>query len=352
MPRVLHLISHLEEGGAQRQLSYVAKFSRKYEVEIASLIASPLDKLFSYFRDPDVVVHSLSRSSDFYAPEILPALRSLLSKRNYDLVHCRLYSAIVQGVFAARLENVPCIASPGSMFEVLRLLGNKKWEQYLISRALRNADFALFPSYSSAMAFFDAGWVERDRVQTVWNGVDLEYFQPRDSGNALVAVGRISSEKAYADLEQIFLLLRSRFPHLRCAVVGGGSGTQGSRDIEFTGYVSDVREILAQARIFISTSKTEGMNNALLEAQAMAIPAVVRRIGSNSEVIENGVNGFLASNVEEFVDHCALLIEDQDVWNEMRSAARRRMEKDFCIQTQMQKIELLYDQLLGAKALA
>jgi L-malate glycosyltransferase len=349
MPRVLHLISQLEEGGAQRQLSYVARFSKKYEVEVASLIASPKDKLFPYFRDPHVPVHFLSRSSDFYAPEILPALRSLLSKKNYDLIHCRLYSAIVQGVFASRLENIPCVASPGSMFEVLHLLGNKKWERFLIVHALRNADCVLFPSFSAAVAFFDAGSVERDRVRTIWNGVDVEHFQPQDSGDALVAIGRIASEKAYADLDHIFQSLQNRFPKLRCLVAGGGTRKQSSSGIKFAGYVDDVREILSRARIFISTSKTEGMNNALLEAQAMGIPAVVRRIGSNSEVIENGVNGFLATTLDEFAEYCALLLQEQDVWAEMRAAARTRMEKEFSIQTQMQKMEALYDQLLGAK---
>ena len=350
MACVLHLISQLEEGGAQRQLSYIARFSLKYEVEVASLIASPPDKLFPYFRQPEVPVHFLSQSSDFYAPEILPALRSLLSKRNYDLVHCRLYSAIVQGVFASRLESIPCVASPGSMLEMLRVDGNKKWERVLIARALRNADSVFFPSHSSALAFFDAGWVERDRVRTIWNGVDIEHFRPQGRGDALVAIGRISSEKAYGDLDHIFQLLRGRFPQIRCIVAGGGARNHRSSGIEFAGYVDDVREILARARIFISTSKTEGMNNALLEAQAMGIPAVVRRIGSNSEVIENGVNGFLAGSPEEFADCCALLMQDQDLCGEMGSAARAKMGKEFSIQKQVQKIESMYDQLLGANA--
>ncbi len=348
MPAILHLISQLEEGGAQRQLSYVARFSQKYDVEIASLIASPPEKLFPYFRHPDVPVHFLSQSSDFYAPQILPALRNLLTTKKYAMIHCRLYSSIVQGAFAAKLEKIPCVASPGSMFEVLRLLGNKKWERFLIAQALRNADSVLFPSHSSALAFFDAGWVERDRVRTIWNGVDIEHFQPQGRGDALVAVGRVSSEKAYRDLDQIFQLLRGQFPQLRCIVVGGGASNQSSAGIEFAGSVDDVREILARARVFISTSKTEGMNNALLEAQAMGIPAVVRRIGSNSEVIEQGVNGFLAVNPQEFAEYCALLMHDQDVWTEMGAAARARIEKEFSIRKQMQKIESMYDQLLGA----
>ncbi|PWT88825.1 MAG: hypothetical protein C5B54_09945, partial [Acidobacteria bacterium] len=131
MARVLHLISQLEEGGAQRQLSYFLAI-KNHEMEIASLIASPPEKVFPFFRNSPVPIHFLSYSNDFYAPEILPNLRTLLKKNNYSLLHCWLFESIIQGVIAARLENIPAIAGIHGLRESLTLGNNKKWEIRMI----------------------------------------------------------------------------------------------------------------------------------------------------------------------------------------------------------------------------
>lgn len=347
----MHLISQLEEGGAQRQLSYVVSLTREYEVEVACLVASPPDMLFPYFRSTKIPVHYLSHSGDFYAPEILPALRKLCASKQYSLVHCWLYQSIVQGVIACRLESLPCIASPRSMMDRLNFGINKRWEKSLIRKTIRMADLALFPSQSAAVEYLDAGWVEPQRTRVVRNGVDVQSFVPEQGGTALIAVGRQSSEKAYDELEVIVQHLRKDFPQLRCLVAGGGRIRPEGNQIEYLGRIDDVRSVLKDAAVFISTSKTEGMSNALLEAQSMGIPGVVRNIGSNSEIIENGVNGFLAKTNDEFVNSCAALIRDDSLRKRMGENARLKAVNSFSIQTQVRKIELIYDELIFGKAI-
>jgi len=349
MKRVLHLISQLEEGGAQRQLAYVASLTRRYEVEIASLIASPPEILFPYFRNTKIPIHYLSHSNDFYAPEILPAIRKLLTAGNYSLVHCWLYQSIVQGVISCRLESLPCIASPRSMIERLNFGINKLWEKSLIRKTVGMADLALFPSYSAAVEYLDSGWVELSQIRVVQNGVDVENFAPVNGGTALVAVGRLSTEKGYDELEIIAENLHKEFPSLRCVVAGGGKDRSNGNQVEYVGRMDDVRSVLGEAAVFISTSRTEGMSNALLEAQAMGIPSVVRLIGSNSEIVENGVNGFLATTTEEFVQNCTALLKDRALHNKMSLNARSKIARNFSIQTQVEKIESIYDELLSGR---
>src|SRR5687768_9766416 len=237
MPAVLHLVSQLEEGGTQRQLAYVAQFKKRYDAEVASLIASPREKLFPYFRDPDLPVHYLSNSADFYAPQILPALDSLLTSRKFDLIHCRLHSAIVQGVLAANRARIPVVAYLANMLSVMDLEHNRKWERRLIKKMLKAADVVLFPSRSSAIDFVDAGWVHRDRVRVVLNGVDTEHFQPAvGETKTMVAVGRISEQKAYNELRDVVKALQEKFPDLRCLIAGGGAVPVGD-GLQYVGLV-------------------------------------------------------------------------------------------------------------------
>ena len=345
MARILHLISQLEEGGAQRQLSYVISKSRNQDMEIASLIASPPERLLPAFRNPKTPIHFLSRSADFYAPEIIPALKTLLASRNYSMVHCWLFQSIVQGVVISKLLNVPVIASPRSMRTILNLNRNKSWEQRLIRKAHQLADLVLFPSHTVAIDFVDAGWVEPRRARVVQNGVDFDHFEPVEGGDAILNIGRLSNEKAYEDLKPIFQKLREACPDLRFLVAGGGHAPNWD-GVEFRGFVDDVRKVLRHAAIYITTSNVEGLSNALLEAQAMGIPAVVRNAGFNSELIEDGVNGYLANTVEDFVRSCVKLWKNPQLRIQMGREARNKIADRFNITGQIAKIDAIYDELL------
>jgi glycosyltransferase involved in cell wall biosynthesis len=343
MARILHLISQLEEGGAQSQLSGCMNMDG-HEVEIASLIASPPDRLLSPFRQAPVPIHSLSYTSDFYAPEILPALDALLSKQKYDLVHCWLFQSIIQGVMACARARIPCIAAPHTVMEAFRFEG-KSWERSLIRKTLAKASLVVFPSSTIAVDFVDAGWVRPEISRVVRNAVNVDYFKPEAAGQCVVAVGRLSPEKGYGDFLQIVTRLKQRLPALRFLVAGGGNPPQ-RQDIEFLGYLSDVREILRQAAVFVNTSYFEGLSVSLLEAQAMGIPVVARNIGGNSEVIVEGWNGFLVGTVGEFTDTIAKLIEDPILRSRISMNARSTVEENFSLREQSKQLAAIYRELL------
>lgn len=345
MGRILHLISQLEEGGAQRLLSNTITLSKRHEVEVASLISSPQAKLFPFFRDCSVPLHFLSNSGDFYHPGVFPALRKLLKERRFDLVQCWLFESIVQGVLACRMEKVPCIAFPHNMRLILKVNRHRLWERIFIREVVPRADLTLLPSYTTAMDFLRAGWVDLQDIRVAQNGVDCSHFQPDGKGEALVAVGRLSSEKGFEFMEKVLQRLRVFFPKLRCIVAGGGRGSLAP-EFERAGYVEDIREIYRQAAIYISTSWVEGLSVALLEAQAMGIPAVVRRIGSNSEVIEHGVNGFLAQSEEDFVVACKELLEDPGLRDSMGARSREMTIERFSIEKQIREMESVHDEFL------
>ncbi len=344
MKRVLHVISQLEDGGAQRQLAYLLDHGGEYEMEVAALIASPREKLFSAFRNSRVPIHFCSNSGDYYAPEILPDLRGLIKVGRYALVHLWLYQSIVQGVISCRLENVPCIASPRSMRDAMDYEKNKSWEKWLVSKTLDLADLVLFPSASSAVDFVDAGWCDPARCRVVLNGVDTDHFCPQGRGRAIVTVARDSNIKCLDDLDYIVGRLRADFPDLQCLVAGTSRSNRPS--LQSAGYVEDVREVLKEGQIFISTSLTEGMSNALLEAQSMGIPAVARNVGANSEIIEDNFTGFLVSNVDEMYEASKKLLEVPDLLDEMGKRARERMVGQFSIIDQIKKIQDVYSELV------
>ncbi|HSP06888.1 MAG TPA: glycosyltransferase, partial [Acidobacteriota bacterium] len=260
-------------------------------------------------------------------------------------VHCWMFESIVQGIIAARMEGIPALAAPHALLGSFRIGNNKAWEVRMVRKALAMADLTLFASHTMAIDFSSAGWVDPAWVRVVQNGVDCDTFQPAASGEGMVTVGRYSAGKGFPELEQVLRMLRKDFPTLRCLAAGGGEHPD-LEGIEFTGFVADVRQVLGRGAIYITTSQSEGLSCALLEAQAMGLPAVARNIGSNSEVIEPGVNGFLAESHDEFRDQCRILLTDHNIRSDMGQKARERMVADFSIQRQVERIESVYSELL------
>lgn len=86
-----------------------------------------------------------------------------------------------------------------------------------------------------------------------------------------------------------------------------------------------------------------------LEYMAMEIPAVVSNVGENQYIIKNGVNGFLASSVDEWVKQLGLLIEDRSLRRKMGKKARKTVENKYSLNVCGKKMRDLIQELSDRK---
>jgi glycosyltransferase involved in cell wall biosynthesis len=70
----------------------------------------------------------------------------------------------------------------------------------------------------------------------------------------------------------------------------------------------------------------------LVQYMACAIPVVASPVSVNKEIVQNGRNGFLAENKENWVQALNVLYENQSQSEEMGKAGRRLVEEKFCLQ--------------------
>ncbi len=87
----------------------------------------------------------------------------------------------------------------------------------------------------------------------------------------------------------------------------------------------------------------------ILESMAMGIPVVASDVGENKYIIEDGVNGFLASNTEDWVRKLEILIRDESLRKRMGEAGLKTIqEKGYALEACGKKLsELCYDLLSG-----
>jgi glycosyltransferase involved in cell wall biosynthesis len=205
--------------------------------------------------------------------------------------------------------------------------------------------------------------IEPERRMVLPNGVDVDRFLPateRDRkelrerlglGNEFVAVftGRLASEKRLDRALRAWPAVTDVSPGAKLLIVGDGPEAGRLRDlapagIRFVGSTDDVLPFLQVADVFVLTSDLEGVSCALLEAQAVGLPAVVTDVGAARRIIDHGVNGYVVDTDDDasLREHLAALARDQNAVNRMGEAARRSATSHFSLDKVVSALRDLY----------
>ena len=186
-----------------------------------------------------------------------------------------------------------------------------------------------------------------ERVHVWQRGVDTETFHPSAASAEMrfrlsdgqpdrplmLYVGRLSAEKEVTRIRTIL----QQIPETRLAVVGDGPNREGieqhfdGHDVVFTGYLQgqELASAFASADLFVFPSRTETLGLVLLEAMAAGCPAMAARSGGITDIIDEGVNGYLFAphSDEEFVVVARQMLDDRDRMAGIRHNARQEAER-------------------------
>lgn len=118
-------------------------------------------------------------------------------------------------------------------------------------------------------------------------------------------------------------------------------------DIVNLGKITDPKEILSVADLFVLPSETESFGLAALEAMAMKVPVISTNSGGLPEVNIQGKTGFLSNvgDVEDMSKNALTLLKDEVLLEQFRHNAFAQAKK-FDIEKILPQYEKVYNQLL------
>lgn len=179
-------------------------------------------------------------------------------------------------------------------------------------------------------------------------------YSIEDSSIIYVTVGRLNWFKGWKFMIDSFSLLKS--PNSRLLFIGDGEDELLIRDYiiekDLVGKVlmlgrqplDVISDYLNMADAFVMGSYREGWSTALVEAIACALPCVVTDFSSASDMIENGVNGYVVKerDIYEFAKRLddALLLNKRCLYekaNEISCLSVQNMREHFLLKTSWNK---------------
>ena len=84
-----------------------------------------------------------------------------------------------------------------------------------------------------------------------------------------------------------------------------------------------------------------------LQYMALEIPTVMSPVGVNTEIIEDGKNGFLADTEQEWLDKLSLLIENKELREKLGKAGRKTVIEKYSVEANKQKYLDVFNAVLG-----
>jgi len=149
-----------------------------------------------------------------------------------------------------------------------------------------------------------------DRIHVVYNGVDLEKFRPDDQRAdstqevRLLFVGQDFQRKGLAPLIEALALLKERSRACTLKVIGRDNPAPYKRLAErlgvadlitFEGPSKEIQKAYQQADLFVFPTFYDPFANVCLEALACGLPALTTTTNGSSEVITDGIDGYVIS---------------------------------------------------------
>ena len=92
-----------------------------------------------------------------------------------------------------------------------------------------------------------------------------------------------------------------------------------------------VKALQTRAAVVLQKSLREGFGLTVAEAMWKGTPVIGGNVGGIRYQIEDGVNGFLVSSVDETAERMVEIINDKDLRNEMGREARETVRKNFLL---------------------
>lgn len=346
--RILFLTTYSQLGGSSRYLVY--NYLEYFERAGLHCTVSPLfdDTYFTFgLLSRPTGLGDIFRHFGYFVRRVAERLRALASAQHYDLVVIEkellpYFPYTVEAVLSGRIRARVALYDDATHVyyrrhpnPVIRFLCRGK-----IARVMRASSHVIV--WNEYLR--DYALKHNPNVSVVNTAVDLRRYEVKRYGQeeprGPVVLGWIGTPNSYPylrTLEGAFRELAARYDLELHVISSEPYDSPNIRVINkrwtIESEVDDLRAIDVGLMPLPDDEWTRGKSAAkAIQYMAVGVPAVCSPIGVNCQIIEDGVNGFLASGREEWTAKLAMLIENPALRREIGLNGRRTVEAGYCLE--------------------
>jgi glycosyltransferase involved in cell wall biosynthesis len=219
--------------------------------------------------------------------------------------------------------------------------------------------------------------VAPERISVQHNSIEREQAASPDEVQALktrfgiaedepivLAIGRLSSEKAHIDLLAAFRLLLTVNPESKAKLIIVGDGPERKRleaataeygingRVQFAGQISNVKPYYAAADVLVLPSHSEGSPYVLLEAMAAGLAIVATKVGGVPEMVEDEESALLVPPREAEMMAAAIsrVLTDANLARKLTANASALISTRYSPETYVRSLVEIYRGVIASAA--
>jgi len=371
---ILFVIEGSDFGGGERVFVQIINSlpTEKYQIYLASCSNKDVYRFIK--NDPvHLMPVDFSKRTNF---QHFSKLVRIMKQHHIHIVHGQGARVEFYARVAARLtgtaQYVSTIAMPVEGFDI----GPLRKLLYLFFDRISEYFVGHFIVVSETLkrALIEKHGIPTKNITIIYNGIETSHYTSdgahatgikvrtelglNNSTLVVGAIGRMVWQKGFKYLLPVVKDLLNHSGDVKILMVGDGPlkeklqalvCTLGIGDhVIFTGFRSDVREIMCAIDILAIPSLAEGFPMVTLEAMAMAKPIVATRIDGITEQISDGKEGLLVPPKDSIrlAEAIIKLIRDRELAKSLGTSARKKVEAEFSVEKMVAETERVYRSLI------
>jgi glycosyltransferase involved in cell wall biosynthesis len=375
LTKVLHIITGLSTGGAERMLLKLLTGMNRQQFELSVVSLTTEGELGPSIRELGIPLVTLGMRPGRATPLDLLRLGQAIRRISPNVVQTWMYHADLLGGFAARLVGVPtvCWNIRHSNFD----MSEDKWHTRQTARACawvsRWLPKVIVCNSRNAAAIHQQLGYEATKFRIIPNGFDPHQYRPDPEARASVReelglkhdailvglIARFNPQKNHLGFIEAASRLLDQAPDVHLVLVGKNIDENNvvlrrwihekgkTERFHLLGLRPDIARLTAALDVAVSSSSHgEGFPNVVGEAMATGVPCVVTDVGDSSWIV--GDTGNVVPPGES-VALCAALYNMVSKSREERvkigEMARRRIIEHFSLEYVVGEYERLYGDL-------
>lgn len=372
-PSVIFLTTGLAYGGAETQLVNLATRLKKRGWDVGVVSMLPPQAFIEELTAAGIPLATLNMRRGVPDPRAVFKLVKILKQRQPDILHSHMVHANLLGRVVRVFYRIPVVISTAhSMNE------GRRWREIAYRMTDFLADITTNVSRAAVDRYLRVGAVPKDKIIFIPNGIDTFLFQfnqdarlqlRKDLGLnenfVWLAVGRFEEAKDYPNLLQAFKSVTDERNDAALLIAGQGTLFEDIKSmahslgltekVRFLGVRRDVPELMSTADAYVMSSTWEGLPMVLLEAAACELPVVSTDAGGNSEIVLDGVSGYIVPPRDPQALAAAMLKMmsfPEEERRAMGQAGRAHIEANYSLDHVVDQWEKLYRDLLLKKGIS
>ena len=356
--KILYLIGSFGVGGKERQLAELIKGLPKNRYSI-SFIVKNIDAYY---------LHSIENQIDYFysLDEKRFGLRSLLKIYRKikiikpDIIHSLSSLSTIQVIIIKLFINHKIIdgsiqdsTKPSYITRIIRLI-IKLFSDRIIANS--NAGLNCYKVPDRIGTFVHNGF-DFNRINELEPIENIKSKFNISSPKLVGMVARIDWQKDYPTFIKAALTLLQNRTDICFIIVGDGKDKKKIQSMIpsdhenkfiFTGRQSSVESIINCFNVAVLSTFTEGISNAVMEYMALKKPVIVTDGGGTSELVIDGVTGYLVKegDVNQMAEKILFLLDHNDICLRMGIEGEKRITEDFNLRKMIDGFQDEYEKIL------